>query len=387
MKAGTVLIGHYYRSRPLGTVLGLLLMTSVACAVVFMGTLWPAFRYHHTASAEAARWDVHVNGPLSRADAAALRAIADRTGSQTAELANRGAIKRLTASGRTIADAGDLYALNPAGSSDFEATWAPRALVVRGAMSGPDAVGIDWVTARRVGVRVGDTLVITQVYADPDGRVRAQDTGARVTAVLATTAELRGVVMRSSPQLQQALERSVGVVATDAFFRSSDPEGLVRSFRVLPGAANWSVTTRGAYQRSSQAAAQNAGARAYGSAGLLVAATMLFAFVLRELIVRMTRRRSSLAVLFSLGQKASGLLGAHLLEQTAIVVVVSWIGYSLGIELLVTQVGLFPPEATRATLLTSWLGCVALLGAASLMLVRRRLTERSLVATASDWRS
>ncbi len=387
MKAGAVLIGRYYRLRAVSAVLGLLLMTSAAAAVVFMGMLWPAFRYHHTGSADAARWDVHVNGPLAQSDVDALLGAAAESGARRVEFANRGAIKRLSAGGRVVHDAGDLYALSPSGEADFELTWAAAPLVVSGAMRGQNAAGVDWVTARRLGVGVGDSVSFTQVYAGPDGALRMQRGTARLSAVLATTSDMRGLVVRSSPELQSVVEHTVGVVATDAFFESSDPAGLEARLAALPGAEDRTITTRSVYQRSARASAHHAGARAYGSTGLLVAAGLLFVAVLRDLLVRLARRRSSLAVLYSLGQRTGGILGVHLLEQSAIVGVVSSAGYLLGIELLVSQVGLYPPRDSRTTLCAAWLLCVAVLAVVCLSMVRRRITERSLIASAAEWRS
>lgn len=387
MKAGAVLIGRYYRLRPVSAVLGFMLMTLAAAAVVFMGMLWPAFRYHHTASAVAARWDVHVNGPLAQSDVDAMLGTAADLGTHGVALANRGAIKRLEADGRALGDAGDLYALSPAGERDFALAWTAQPLVVSGTMRDHDAAGIDWVTARRLGVGVGDSVHYTQVYADSDGALRTQRGTARLSAVLSTTSELRGLVVRSSPELQDVLERTVGVVATDAFFESSDPTGLEARLAALPGAENRSVTTRSGYQRSARASALNAGARAYGSTGLLIAAGFLFVAVLRELTVRMARRRSSLAVLYSLGQRSGGLLAIHLLEQLVIVGAVSSGGYALGIELLVSQVGLFPPRDSRMTLGAAWLLFVALLAFVCVWMVRRSIAARALSASAAEWRS
>jgi len=139
MKAGTVLIGRYYAVRSVSAALGLALMAAAAGAVVFMGLLWPAFWYHHTASAAAARWDVHVNGPLSRADVEALRSLAGEHGFDGGtQLANRGAIKRLDAGGRSIPDVGDLYALHPVGPPQFSLTWVSDRLVNRPEIGGFD---------------------------------------------------------------------------------------------------------------------------------------------------------------------------------------------------------------------------------------------------------
>jgi hypothetical protein len=187
-----------------------------------MGMLWPAFRYHLTASSANARWDVHVNGPLSRSEAAAVARAAAEDGRSVA-FANRGAIRTLLSRSRVLTNAGDLYAMRPSGKPDYGLAWAPPALVLKGAMSGPHAAGIDSVSARRLGIRIGDRVCLKQVYAGPSGRLATQVTTVTVSAILATTVDLRGVVIRSPEPLQRALERSVGIVATDAFVRTDDP--------------------------------------------------------------------------------------------------------------------------------------------------------------------
>lgn len=383
MKAGLVLIGHYYIRRLVGTALGLLLMVAVAAAVVFMGMLWPAFRFHHTASALSAEWDVHVNGPFSREDVEAIKGAVGPDG--RVEFANRGAIRRISKGARTVADPGDLYASDPE-TDGHTFMWTPERLVLTGSMTDSDAVGVDWVTAQRIGAGIGDTITFSQVYSEPSGLLRTCSGSARISAILATTANLRGVVMRSSPELQETVQQTVGVVATDLFAESDRADELARQVSMLPGAENWTVQTRAAYQRSSIATAENAGARAYGVTGLFLAAVMLFVVMLRDLFVRMGRRRSACAVLYSIGQRSKGLLGIHLVEQFTIVGGVSAVGYLLGTSLLVDQMGLYPPEDSRVLLLGLWSLCVVVLALTCAWLVHNRMNDRSLIADASDWR-
>jgi hypothetical protein len=383
MKAGLVLIGHYYIRRLVGTALGLLLMVVVAAAVVFMGMLWPAFRFHHTASASSAEWDVHVNGPLSQEDVEAIKGVIGPDG--RVESANRGAIRRVSKGTRAVADPGDLYAADPL-TTDHAFMWTPEQLVLKGSMADPHAAGIDWVTARRIGAGIGDTITFSQVYSDPSGLLQTHSGSARISAILATTANLRGVVMQSSPELQETVRQTVGILATDLFAESESADELVRQVSMLPGAENWTVQTRNDYQRASVAAAENAGAHAYGATGLLVAAVMLFVVMLRDLFVRMGRRRSACAVLYSVGQRSKGLLGIHLLEQLALVGGVSAAGYLLGTSLLVDQIGLYPPAGSRGLLFGVWSVCVAVLALTCAWLVHNRMNDRSLIADASDWR-
>jgi hypothetical protein len=386
MKAGLVLIGYYYARRPVGTALGLLLAILMAATAVFMGMLWPAFRYHLTASASTAQWDVHINGPLAKRDADAVVRTAAAGGGRRIAFANRGAIRTLRSRRRLLRNAGDLYALTSRGDADQALAWAPNALVLKGSMNGRRAAGVDWVTARRLRVGIGDQVALTQVYAEPSGWPRRQVATVTVSAILATTTDLRGVVTRSPDGLQRVLEQTVGIVATDAFVTTDDPVGLVRQLRTLPGSENWTVVTRAAWQRQSAAAAENAGARTYGLFGVVAATAVLFVVVLQDLLVRTTRRRSSLAILYSLGARPAGLIALHLAEQLVVVAGVSSLGYTLGTSLLVDQVGLCPPPQAGVTLLGVWLGCVFALAATCGLLIHGRLADRSLIATASEWR-
>lgn len=387
MREGPVLIGGYHARRAVSSVFGIALMAACAAAVVFMGMLWPAFRYHHMASAESARWGVHVNGPLTDAD---VELIAETARSSHAdsriEVVNRGSLSELSSDSAAVAG-GDLYAHDPAGAVDFALAWAPAPLVVAGDMDYPAAVGIDWVTARALAVAPGDTVTFTQVYSARSGARNEQSGTARVSAILATTKELRGLVMQSPAALRAAVQSTVGVVATDAFVETDQPARIARALGALPAAQNWTVETAAAHRAAATAAALSAGAQTYGQAGLLVTTGVLLAIMLRDLFTRMGRRRSPLAILYSMGARPSHLIAAHLAEQTFIIVVVLATGYRFGLHVLVEQVGLYPPLAARAALLGSWTLFAVVLALACAALVAARSREHSLVAVAADWRS
>ncbi|MBI5231812.1 MAG: hypothetical protein HY876_06575 [Coriobacteriales bacterium] len=376
------LIAAYYRLRGYASTYGLLLMVFASTAVVFMALLWPAFRYYHTASANAATWDIHVNGPITSLDTEEIVRIAGPT-AQWSSASHGGLHARVVRNGRSTTN-GDSYVINRVSGEPFALTWAPPGIVLSGRLDSPDSAGLDWVTARRLHARIGDTLVYRKAFVDPEGAERAFTGSARITAILSTTYDSRGLIFIAPKELERALQSTVGIAASDVFIRVKQPERVASKLKRLPAARNWGVVTKAEYHREALAGAEGSGAHSYGERGVLVAAAVLLALILRDLLVRISRRRRSLAILYSLGSRPRPLVVAHVIEQLVLLSVILVAGYLAGPRLLVTVTGLYPPAETLRSIAVLWLGGSILLVAVCATYVFWSMRERSLVLLASD---
>lgn len=331
MSALVLFILRSHRARAFETARQVVVLAVVLGLTLYMATLWPALRLANTAPADAATWDVWINGPLTAEMLSEIRQLA---GSGTSTVAINGA--PTTAVGVD----GDLHP-NSCGvwyfSTDTiealdDTPWS-GAFRQEGMITSAGQCGLDTATARDLKADIGDTITFRVEFPLPDGTVQPVIQTAEVAALYETTREPRGIFVALQPGVAELLAESLGdgVVASDVYLTNPGGESaILANLGDALAEEQVSIRSRSRYVADSYEAAEAAVDGTYVTALVLAGLLVYLIWTLREQYVRFSRRRRSIAILHSLGLPLGPVTGALAAEQALIGVSSALPGLVLG---------------------------------------------------------
>jgi ABC-type lipoprotein release transport system permease subunit len=322
----------------------------IVAIAFFFAAMWPAVNYMFTATFQNARYDLRINGPLTKQD---IQLINQNLSSNAFELTglNAGSVERVYVNGKTFYQNIINYYYQPSQVNRIVMTYFSDGLLLKGAMRKADAWGIDYMTAKRFGVGIGDKIAFDQSIGDRFGNIRKVHRAGIISAIYAPTNEVNGLVSPANPEVTKLLSAD-GVVFTDVFIKLSgnSPSQAAAMIRSIPKSREWLVDpVPEAYAKGAARVEQTLN-RNVRYATIWAALLVYAIFILREQFSRMERRKKNLAILFSLGLSETRLVKMFTLEQILLNTLTGFLGIALGIYVLQGNLGLYIPNETSMSM-------------------------------------
>lgn len=333
-----------YRKRMYATAKQTFLLSIVIGCLFFFAAMWPSINYEATATFQHAKYDIRMNGPFSSSDVKNILASFERNLSDYF-LVNSGAAAKLKANNRSHNGAAvTLYDKEDFGKLSL--SFFTDALILSGSMKDPDSIGIDYMTAKNMGIRIGDKIDIEQVYSNLKGEIKEFTLSGFVTAIYAPTNEVKGIIAPHSAQSKKLLS-STGVDYTDIFIKTLNgdqviPKGIID----MPESKNWLLEPLPAAYANGKARMEQTLNRNIRNATVMISLAIYLVYIMREQFLRIDRRRKNIAILFSMGCSRLRLYKLFFIEQLFVNLVTVTTGFFLGTYILEVIYGVFIPMET-----------------------------------------
>lgn len=338
-----------YKKRMFLTLRHVAFLVIVVGLLFFFAAIWPSTNFAYTATFQHANYDVRVNGPLTRADVQHIVETIKPVGGRYVGL-NAGFADKLFVGDRMYKGVSNVY-FSPDEYGGIPATYFSNGLLLQGSMGERDSWGIDYMTAKKLGVRLGERIYFHQSVSDKNGTIAHIESAGTISAIYAPTNEVNGIISPMTKDASSKLGRE-GVVYTDVFINAPriTPDELAQRLAKTPEAKGWLVEpVPEAYARGKAAVDQMLSRNIrYGT---IWAALLVYAiFILREQFNKMERRKKNIAILFSLGLSEGRLLRMLVTEQAAMNLATAILGLWFGKYILQDTLGLYVPRETSAFL-------------------------------------
>ena len=262
---------------------------------------------------------------------------------------------------------------------DLEDGPYPSSMILEGSPPGPGDWACDWNTARRLRLRVGDT--VRAVASFPDREVPL--TGL-LAAIYGPSGMMRdSIVLPIDAGLESSEDIGGGSRWSDLFVSCSDPEALVREIETGPDADRLLAVRRLALhtEAKTRLAREVGPFLRHGAVWVTIGAFVSLA--LWQQSVRASRRIGEYAILTALGMRSRSLVALDALEQVLILVVSSLMGAASGLLVMREWTATFvPPEVIRASSIVLVVAVVVTTCVGALS-VRWRLSRRNLTEALS----
>jgi hypothetical protein len=313
--------------------------------IFFFAALWPAINFTYTATFQHAQYSLLLNGPLTKKDIETVLNVLGVPDSAYIGV-HRTAVDRLSASNHVLYGI-DCFFFKPADYQKTPLTFFSKGLLLRGAVDRPDAWGIDFMTAKQLGVGVGDRLELEQSLGDEQGNIVNLKQSGIVGAVYAPTNEVRGIIVPASREVSKLLSLD-GIVGNDLFLKvgGESLEEAVRKIEALPASKEWLIETVPEAYLNGKLAVEQTINRHIRYAMIWASLLIYGIYILREQFLRLERRKKDLAILFSLGMEERKLHGLFLFEQLFLNISTAVFGFLVGKYFLQDILGVFIPRET-----------------------------------------
>ncbi|KAF0209464.1 MAG: hypothetical protein Q8S43_03505 [Actinomycetota bacterium] len=350
---GLMYLASEYRRSAVPVARRLVFLTIVLSSMVYLSGIWPVMSYFHTAQSLSAAYVARLNGPITAAQYASVVASMTSSGGEAVGL-SIGSNAQVAAAGRQPVEyGGDLYLYDPGCENAVQRLLLGDALVLRGSMSGSDACALDIVSAKRLKVRIGDTIEFSQLVTANDGAPLTLHGAGVVRAIYGTNADVRGLIA-PLPTAQRAGAGGADVAYTDIFFYSANSDETLARLSSITSNPEWTIQSRSQAVAIAERRAVAASGPQFRTTALIAGLLIYAVYVLREQFVRIGRRRRAVAIMFSMGSSIRSIIGLMIAEQIAICVATGIAGLLIGKLLIESTLGMYiPAEATTTFVL--WL--------------------------------
>jgi len=374
MSALVLFILRSHRARAFETARQVVVLAVVLGLTLYMAALWPALRLANTAPADAATWDVWINGPLTEE---ILSEIEQLAGSDTRAVAINGApTAAVGIDGTMRPNSRDVWYFSTDNIEALDDTPWSGAFRKSGRIVSTGQCGLDMATARDLHADIGDTITFQVDIPLPDGTVERVSQTAEVAALYETTRYPSGILAELRPDVAALLAESLGegVVASDVYLTNPGGEGALLS-RIGDALAERpvSILTRSVYVADSYRAADASVDSGYMTALIVAGLLVYFVWTLREQYIRFGSRQRSIAILHSLGLPLPPVTRALATEQALIgvfsaapgLVLANWmvrraLGYGVQAEIALPIVAGLCAVVLATVVVTAWQSARAL---------------------------
>lgn len=374
-----------YRRRIYTTVRQLLFLAVVIAVTFFFAAMWPSINFMFTATFQHARYDITVNGPLSAQDVESIKqAFGSHLGSVIG--LHAGMTGGIHTESKEYASLGlPNYYYLPSAADKIPWTMFSDGLLLQGSMQEEGAWGIDYMSSRKLDVGIGDTVSFDQTFVDGSGNTHELRQTGTIRAIYAPTNEVHGILSPADSRTA-GVYGADGVIYTDLFIElqnisPAEGEMLIRD---LPQSKEWLIeAVPFAYERG-QARVEQTLNRNVRYATIWAALLVYAIFLFREQLMKVERRKKTVAILFSLGLSERQLIRMFALEQIVSSLITAVLGISLGLSIIQDFLGLYIPRETIVSM-SMLIGVIVMLSIAAtiaqIVYKLRRLDVARLLAT------
>lgn len=335
-----------YSKRLYFTFRQLLFLSLIIGFIFYFAAMWPSVNFSHTATYQHAKYDVFVNGPLKSRDVKNILAFKRKSGSIKGIGFMTGYLDKVFSKTKII-DGIRVFYYAPKDFKRINLSYFSDGLLVEGQIAKSDEWAIDYMTAKKLDIRIGDIISFKNVYSDGKQNRTIRQSG-KIAAIYASTNEVVGLLVPLQAEIKKLLYKSTeGVIYADLFLKFINNKNSFVSYAMnLRKDEEWLIQPLAEGYAQGRAAFEQTLNRNIRNATVWISMFIYLIYILREQFLRIDRRKKNLAILFSLGFSQIRIYKLFITEQLILNLSTAAMGFWLGKYLLEDTYGVFIPKET-----------------------------------------